>query len=64
MAIGLKIVVPKSRRGFEMYGGIGRGITELMVLMIWGLVISVPLAIWKLVEIVIWLFNHVSISWT
>lgn len=47
-----------------MCGDIGRGITELMVLMIWGLVISVPLAIWKLVEIVIWLFNHVSISWT
>ena len=26
------------------------------------LCVSVPLAIWKVVEVVIWLFSHVSIS--
>jgi hypothetical protein len=25
--------------------------------------ISVPLGIWKLVEIIIWLFQHISVNW-
>jgi len=29
---------------------------------LWAIVIMFPLAIWKLIEIVIWLIKHVSIS--
>lgn len=25
--------------------------------------LSMPLALWKLIDIVIWIFNHVSVSW-
>lgn len=27
------------------------------------LAILIPLAIWKLIEIIIWFFKHISISW-
>lgn len=27
------------------------------------LLVSVPLGLWKLVEIIIWLFQHVEVKW-
>jgi len=33
-----------------------------MSFLFWTCVISVPLGLWKLVEIVIWLAQHISIS--
>lgn len=35
---------------------------RLMKLMAWCLLFSVPLGLWKAVEIVIWLIRHVNIS--
>lgn len=40
-----------------MFDGIGKALTILFVVVC----ISVPFAIWKLVEIVVWLWRHVSI---
>jgi hypothetical protein len=40
-----------------MLEGIGRVIGVLM----WVAIVCVPLAIWKLIEIVIWLFDRVTI---
>lgn len=37
------------------YSGIGDGIAVLF----WIAVVSVPLGLWKLVEILIWVFQHV-----
>ena len=45
-----------------MYGDMGRGIDVLFKTMIAGLIISVPLAIWKLFEIGVWLWNNVKIT--
>ena len=41
-----------------MFDGIGQAMSFLF----WTCVISVPLGLWKLVEIVIWLAQHISIS--
>lgn len=41
-----------------MFDGIGSLINGLFIIS----VISVPLAIWKAVEIIIWLYHHISIS--
>ncbi len=44
------------------YNRMGDGIGNLITIMIFALCIAIPLAIWKLVEIAIWLWNHVSIT--
>ena len=43
---------------------VGDGIVGAFQLMFWLLVASIPLAIWKLVDIGIWLFGHLTISWS
>ena len=45
-----------------MFEGIGEALGNLIKLLFILCCISVPLAIWKLVEIIIWLFSHVSIE--
>jgi hypothetical protein len=45
-----------------MYGNLGDAFIGLYRFMIFLLVIAVPLALWKLVEIVIWVFQHVQIE--
>lgn len=45
-----------------MYDGVGKAIDALFKFAIISAIISWPLAIWKLIEIAIWIFNHVSIS--
>ena len=42
----------------SMFDGVGQAITVMMLM----LLVSVPLGIWKAVEIIIWLFRNVSIS--
>lgn len=44
------------------YGGMFAGLEMAWRLMVITLCISVPLGLWKLVEIVIWLFKHIDIS--
>ena len=44
--------------------GIGDGIEFLCKFALFSLVVLVPLAIWKLVEIVMWICQHVRIGVT
>lgn len=44
------------------YDGMFSGIDAALKAMFFTLCISVPLGIWKLVEIIIWLFQHINIS--
>ena len=46
-----------------MYSKMGEAIGELLKLMAILLVLSVPLAIWKLIDIIIWVCKHLSLSW-
>lgn len=45
-----------------MYGDMGRGIDTLFKGMVTGLIISIPLALWKLWDIGVWLWKNVTIS--
>lgn len=44
------------------YRHLGDGIVGAFQIMAGVLVVSIPLAIWKLVDIGMWLFGHVSVS--
>lgn len=46
-----------------MLPDIGRGIGEAILSLLIILVVCLPLALWKLLEIVHWLFTHISINW-
>ena len=41
----------------------GDGIFEAFIVLMVILIVSVPLAIWKMVDITIWVFTHVTINW-
>ena len=45
-----------------MVEGAFRGVSDAIALLFILCCIFVPLGLWKLVEIIIWLFKHVSIS--
>lgn len=45
-----------------MYRDVGRGIGELIGFLLIVACVSVPLAVWKLIEIVIWVLSHVHWS--
>lgn len=52
----------RRRRGSRMdIKGIGKGIGDLFALMCILILVFVPLGIWKLVDIVLWLFNNISV---
>lgn len=38
------------------------GLETLFWTLIIGLLVTLPLAIWKLIEIILWIFNHLTIS--
>lgn len=40
---------------------LGRGIGELFDFLFWALALTVPLAIWKLIDIGIWLWQHIHV---
>jgi hypothetical protein len=44
------------------YAGIGEGLGKLFKVMGVYLVISLPLVIWKLVEIILWLVEHIHLT--
>lgn len=46
------------------YSNIGDAVTGMFYAMIGLLLLFVPLGLWKAVEIVIWLFNHLTVSVT
>jgi hypothetical protein len=43
-------------------GNIGDGIAYFMITCLVMLIVFVPLGIWKIVEIIIWLIENVSVS--
>jgi hypothetical protein len=45
-----------------MMEDIGRAFSGMIAGMTVIIVLSAPLAVWKLVEIVIWLFKHISVT--
>lgn len=47
-----------------MDGSAFRGLGEAIVALFWVAVLAVPLAIWKLVDIAIWIAGHVSVGWS
>jgi hypothetical protein len=47
-----------------MMEDIGRAFSGMIATMAIIIVVSVPLAIWKFIEIVIWLIRHIDISIT
>jgi len=46
-----------------MYGDLGKAIEALIWFIIVLLAIAVPLAVWKLIDVAIYLFNHVGVTW-
>lgn len=45
------------------YGEMGKGLMAALTTLLVVCAIAVPLAIWKLVELVLWIFKHLSWSW-
>jgi hypothetical protein len=45
-----------------MVNDIGKAFDQLFANMIVVLFISIPLAIWKIVDIVVWVLHHISIG--
>lgn len=37
--------------------------SKAIIQLFWLAVIMFPLALWKVIDIVIWLFTHISIDW-
>jgi len=46
----------------SMYGGLGDSVARLFAILIALNLVFVPLGIWKLIEICIWIYHHVSIG--
>ena len=46
----------------EMYSNVGEGFVALFKLMVALLAITIPLGIWKLIDIAVWLFRNVTIN--
>lgn len=47
----------------EIMGNLGNAIESLIWAIIVLMLTAVPLAIWKLADIAVWLFNHISVTW-
>lgn len=46
----------------NMYNQIGEGFVALFKLMVVLLAITIPLGLWKLIDIAVWLFRNVTIN--
>jgi len=53
----------KEKRRLKMLSGIGDAINNLVGFLLIATIISIPLAIWKIIEIIIWIYRNVHISW-
>ena len=42
---------------------LGDAIQALITMIIVLLVVAVPLALWKLIEVAIWLYGHIEVTW-
>lgn len=45
-----------------MYEGVGNAVDAMFKFIMWSLVIAWPLAIWKLIEIIIWVVENVEVG--
>jgi len=43
--------------------GLGNAIQALITAIIILLAVAVPLALWKLIEVAIWIYGHIGITW-
>jgi hypothetical protein len=46
-----------------MYGDLGKAIEALIWFIVVLLVVAVPLALWKIIEVGGYLFNHIGVTW-
>jgi hypothetical protein len=46
-----------------MYGDLGRAIEALFYAIIVLVAIAVPLALWKLIDIALYLYDHIGVTW-
>lgn len=46
-----------------MYEPIGKAIDQLVVTISLLLFIAVPLAVWKVIDVVIWICSHLQVGW-
>lgn len=46
----------------SVYGRIGDALSRLIITMGIVLIVSVPLAIWKAIEIGMWIYKHLSVT--
>lgn len=49
--------------GLIAMSDIGRAVDAFMSLLMFSVVITWPLALWKMVDIIIWLFAHMRFAW-
>ena len=47
-----------------MYQGMGEALSAVMKMVMILLIVFIPLGLWKLIEIFIWVYNNVSLSVT
>ena len=43
--------------------GLGEAIRAMFTIILVLLVVAVPLALWKLIEVAIWLYDHIEVAW-
>ena len=46
-----------------MYEPIGKAIDQLVTTVALLLLIAVPLAVWKVIDVVIWVWCHIQVKW-
>lgn len=45
-----------------MFNGLSGQFNTLYNVVKWSLILSIPLALWKLFDIAVWIFTHVSVT--
>lgn len=46
-----------------MYEGMGKAIDSMFTMIALLLFIAVPLAAWKVIDVIIWICSHVQVKW-
>jgi hypothetical protein len=41
----------------------GDGLSWFFSAMTWALALALPLAVWKVIDILLWIFTHLKINW-
>lgn len=46
------------------YGQMGRAVCGLIEWLAWSLLLVIPLALWKVIDIIVWVCHHVTVGVT